>query len=108
MRSSQAGVRLPSPNINSLSSFYSSLFISPKLTRALIGLEAANVVRPLDYPSAGTTQFSEIAIELPGSPIRFPTMQWNHVDDVADRIATTINTDGKPFGVITVKYPPLI
>ncbi|KAJ7277966.1 hypothetical protein C8J57DRAFT_1503805 [Mycena rebaudengoi] len=86
MRSSQAGVRLP----------------VPKLTRALIGLEAANIVGLLDHPNTGTTQFSEIAIELPGSPIRFPTMQWSYVDDVADRITTTINTDGNPFGVITV------
>jgi hypothetical protein len=85
-----------------------SVFNSPKLTRALIGLEAANVVGPLDYPTAGTTQFSQITIDLLGPPIRFPTVQWSHVDDVADRITTTINTDGVPFGVITIKYPPLI
>ncbi|KAJ7196299.1 hypothetical protein GGX14DRAFT_198348 [Mycena pura] len=64
-------------------------------------LEAYGITAISDYP-AGATEFSGINLKLASGAT--PSVAWAHVNDAADGLSTTINTNGASGAVITIKY----
>ncbi|KAJ7595785.1 hypothetical protein C8J56DRAFT_389360 [Mycena floridula] len=64
-------------------------------------LEAYAVTSASDYP-AGSTVFSGINLELEDGTA--PNVSWSPVNDDADGLSTTINTDGATNAAMTIKY----
>ena len=75
---------------------------SPQLVWATETLESYNVGVSTDYPS-GSTVFSSIYIRTTTS--NAPSMRWTTVSDSADRLFTTVNTQGPTNARITISYP---
>ncbi|KAJ7596118.1 hypothetical protein C8J56DRAFT_395769 [Mycena floridula] len=72
-----------------------------QLTWATETLEAYGVTSASDYP-AGSTVFSGINLKLASGAT--PAVSWSHVNDAADGLSTTINTNGATNAVITITY----
>ncbi|KAK7057890.1 hypothetical protein R3P38DRAFT_3169398 [Favolaschia claudopus] len=72
-----------------------------QLTWATETLEVYGVTAKSDYP-AGTTVFSGINLKLANG--NTPSVSWAHQDDTADRLSTTINTNGATNARITINY----
>ncbi|KAJ6590793.1 hypothetical protein B0H10DRAFT_2233539 [Mycena sp. CBHHK59/15] len=72
-----------------------------QLTWATETLEAYAVTEASDYP-AGSTVFSAINLKLASGAT--PSVSWSHVNDAADGLSTTINTNGATNAQITITY----
>ncbi|KAJ6492236.1 hypothetical protein C8R45DRAFT_990701 [Mycena sanguinolenta] len=72
-----------------------------ELTWATETLEAYAVEATTDYP-AGSTVFSNINLVLASGAT--PSVSWSHVNDAADGLSTTINTNGATNAKITITY----
>ncbi|KAJ7466253.1 hypothetical protein B0H11DRAFT_2048994 [Mycena galericulata] len=72
-----------------------------ELTWATETLEAYAVTEASDYP-AGSTVFSNINLKLASGAT--PSVSWDHTNDAADGLSTTINTNGATNAKITIKY----
>lgn len=72
-----------------------------QLTWATETLEAYGVTSINNYP-AGSTVFSGINLKLASGAT--PSVSWSHVNDAADGLSTTINTNGATGAKITIAY----
>ncbi|KAJ7153332.1 hypothetical protein C8R46DRAFT_1301747 [Mycena filopes] len=72
-----------------------------QLTFATETLEAYKVTTISDYP-AGSTVFTGINLELASGAV--PSVSWAQINDTADGLSTTINTDGATNAKITINY----
>ncbi|KAJ7839701.1 hypothetical protein B0H14DRAFT_1066269 [Mycena olivaceomarginata] len=72
-----------------------------QLTWATETLEAYGVTTISDYP-AGSTVFSGINLKLASGAV--PSVSWSHVNDAADGLTTTINTNGATNAQVTITY----
>jgi hypothetical protein len=72
-----------------------------ELTWATETLEAYGLEAKTDYP-AGSTVFSGINLVLASGAV--PSVSWEAVDDSADGLSTSINTQGATNAKITITY----